>query len=116
MTTLFAAGVLFAVQFLFTKQYQLRAGEGLAAAVWMLVFGNLWMGILFLAAGGFRLRILPLSLLYAGGIRRLRGGDQRGLPCSPCAAGRWQVVTLFSHCPAAFCFRRATAFSGLGNS
>ena len=65
MTTLFAAGVLFAVQFLFTKQYQLRAGEGWRPAVWMLVFGNLWMGILFLAAGGFRLRILPLSLLYA---------------------------------------------------
>ena len=42
MTTLFAAGVLFAVQFLFTKQYQLRAGEGWRPAVWTLTPGTGW--------------------------------------------------------------------------
>lgn len=61
MMTLAAAGVLFSVQFLFTKQYQLRAGAGWRPAIWMLVFANLWMGFLFLSAGGFRLRILPAS-------------------------------------------------------
>ena len=49
--TLAAAGVLFSVQFLFTKQYQLRAGAGWRPAIWMLVFANLWMGFLFLSAG-----------------------------------------------------------------
>ena len=38
MMTLAAAGVLFSVQFLFTKQYQLRAGAGWRPAIWMLVF------------------------------------------------------------------------------
>lgn len=94
--TLAAAGVLFSVQFLFTKQYQLRAGRRLAARpIWMLVFANLWMGFLFLSAGGFRLRILPASLLYAV-VYAVCAAVNNSASLFAMRLGKVAVVTLFS--------------------
>lgn len=95
MTTLFAAGVLFSVQFLFTKQYQLRAGAGWRPAIWMLVFANLWMGFLFLSAGGFRLHILPASLLYAV-VYAVCAAVNNAASLFAMRLGKVAVVTLFS--------------------
>ena len=93
--TLAAAGVLFSVQFLFTKQYQLRAGAGWRPAIWMLVFANLWMGFLFLSAGGFRLRILPASLLYAV-VYAVCAAVNNAASLFAMRLGKVAVVTLFS--------------------
>ena len=93
--TLAAAGVLFSVQFLFTKQYQIRAGAGWRPAIWMLVFANLWMGFLFLSAGGFRLRILPASLLYAV-VYAVCAAVNNAASLFAMRLGKVAVVTLFS--------------------
>lgn len=66
MIFLTAAGLLFSVQYLFSKCYQLHADNAFKPAIWQVVLESLWLLLLFFPANGFQLHWSAVSLLYAG--------------------------------------------------
>lgn len=60
-----SACLLFSLQFIFSKWYQLQTDNSLKAALWMTVIDAAWLSVLFFAAGGFSLQITAVSALYA---------------------------------------------------
>jgi len=63
--TLGIACLLFSLQFIFFKWYQLRTDNSLKAAVWMTVLDGAWMFSIFFIANGLSLHITPTSAMYA---------------------------------------------------
>lgn len=59
--------LLFSMQFIFSKWYQLRTDNSLKSSLRMTVFDSIWLSVIFLVANGFSLRLTPLSVLLATG-------------------------------------------------
>ena len=68
--TLGAACLLFSLQFLFSKGYQLRSGSSLRMSLRMTLYDGIWVFLLFFALNGFHIKITAgaalYGLLYAG--------------------------------------------------
>lgn len=64
VVSLTAACLLTSLQNPFLKAYQLRAGNGLRAALRMILFDGLWVILIFGIANGFRVRATAASALY----------------------------------------------------
>ena len=57
--------ILFSIQFIFSKWYQLRTENTLKAAIRMSLFDSVWLIVLFLTVNRFTLQITPVSVLFA---------------------------------------------------
>lgn len=93
--TLAAACLLFSLQFLFSKGYQLRAGSNLRASLRMILYDGIWVFLFFFALNGFRIQMTAgaalYGLLYAG----------CAVACSVCSLfamklGKVAIISMFT--------------------
>lgn len=59
------ACLLFSLQFLFSKGFQLKSRSGPAASLWMTVLDGAWFLLLFWPLNGFALHMTPTAALYS---------------------------------------------------